>query len=176
LYGLRRSELLALRWDDIDARACTVRIDEGLIGVSGGIAWSEGKTARSRRTIPVDQASMDALTDRRRAQVAERLQAGSGWEHNDLVIATATGRPVVPRNFDHTLRLVVERAGVRRLTSHGLRHTAATHMVAGADDVGELRAAAEVLGHSPDLLLRIYAHTVPESLRTLTDKVGRRGG
>jgi site-specific recombinase XerD len=104
------------------------------------------------------------------------MAAGGTWEDNDLVVATRIGRPVTPRNFDHTLKLVIASADVPRLSSHGLRHTAATHMVRTADDVGELRAAAEVLGHSPDMLLRIYAHTVPESLRALTDKVSRRGG
>lgn len=176
LYGLRRSELLALRWDDVDLDALTVRIDEGLVAVSTGVVWTNGKTARSRRIIPVDPATARALAARRRAQLLERLVAGAGWEDNDLVLATRTGRAVSPSNFDHTLKLVVERAGVPHLSSHGLRHTAATNMVRFADDVGELRAAAEVLGHSPDMLLRIYAHTVPESLRKLTDKVGRRGG
>ena len=176
LYGLRRSELLALRWDDIDVDALTVRIDEGLVAVSTGIVWTAGKTARSRRVIPVDQATVRSLAAHRRAQLAERMAAGTVWEDNDLVFSTRTGRAVSPSNFDHTLRLVIDRAGVPRLSSHGLRHTAATNMVRFADDVGELRAAAEVLGHSPDMLLRIYAHTVPESLRKLTDKVGRRGG
>ena len=50
LYGLRRSELLALRWDDVDARAGTIRIDEGLVPIGKGVEWSPGKTARSRRT------------------------------------------------------------------------------------------------------------------------------
>jgi integrase len=140
------------------------------------VAWTEGKTARSRRVIPLDPATMRAIQGRRRAQIAERMAAGGAWEDYDLVVATRIGRPVTPRNFDHTLKLVIEKAGVPRLSSHGLRHTAATHMVRTADDVGELRAAAEVLGHSPDMLLRIYAHTVPESLRALTDKVSRRGG
>lgn len=86
------------------------------------------------------------------------------------------GRPVTPRNVDHTLRLRIEQSGVPRLSSHGLRHTAATHMVRTAQDVGELRAAADVLGHNPDMLMRTYAHTVPETSRSLTEEVTLRGG
>ncbi len=63
-----------------------------------------------------------------------------------------------------------------RLTSHGLRHTAATHMVRHAADIGEVRAAADLLGHSPDMLMKTYAHVMPESIRTLTDKIGQRSG
>ena len=47
-------------------------------------------------------------------------------------------------------------------------------MVRNASDVGELRAVADVLGHGPDVLLRIYAHTLPGSLRAVTDRIGRR--
>jgi hypothetical protein len=47
-------------------------------------------------------------------------------------------------------------------------------MVRHADDVGEIRAAADLLGHSPDVLMRTYAHVLPESVRTVTDKIGRR--
>lgn len=54
LYGLRRSELLALRWDDLDLKAATLRIDERLVPVVGGTAWTDAKNARSRRLIPLD--------------------------------------------------------------------------------------------------------------------------
>ena len=93
---------------------------------------------------------------------------------NDLVVATRTGAPVSPGNFDQTLERLVAKADVPRLTSHGLRHTAATHMVRYATDLGEIRAAADILGHSPDILMKTYAHVMPESLRTVTDKIGQR--
>ena len=63
---------------------------------------------------------------------------------------------------------------MRRLTSHGLRHTAATHMVRHASDIGEVRAIADILGHSPDMLMKTYAHALPESLRAVTDKAAAR--
>jgi integrase len=75
LYGLRRSEALALKWNDLDTKKGTLRIDEGLIAVSTGAVWSEGKNARSRRVIPLD----------------------------DLIVATHAGRPVMPRSLDRAL-------------------------------------------------------------------------
>jgi len=173
-YGLRRSELLGLRWSAVDLRKQLVRIERALIEVHGRPEWSEGKNARSRRTIQIDAGSSKSLGAHRRAQVLERREAGNLWVDNDLVVATKTGTPVSPGNFDQTLERLVSRAGVRRLTSHGLRRTAATHMLRHADDLGEVRAAADMLGHSPDMMLRTYAQALPESISTVTDKIGRR--
>ena len=90
------------------------------------------------------------------------------------MVASKTGTPVSPGNFDQTLERLVAKAGVPRLTSHGLRHTAATHMVRHAEDIGEMRAAADLLGHSPDMLMKTYAHALPQSIRTVTDKIAQR--
>lgn len=176
LYGLRRSELLALRWDDIDATAKQVRIDEGLVPIAGGVVWTDAKNARSRRIIPIDDETVRALGRHRRRQAEERLLAGSAWEDHDHVVATRDGRPVMPRSFDRTLAVLVGRADLPPLSSHGLRRTAASHMVRGATDLGELRAVADVLGHSPEILLRVYAHALPDSLRSVADRIGRRAG
>jgi integrase len=174
LYGLRRSEALALKWNDLNTVKGTLRIDEGLVAVSSGAAWSDAKNARSRRVIPLDDETLRILTRHRKTQAQERLVAGSKWEDHDLIIATHVGRPVMPRSLDRALEVLIDEAGLPRLTSHGLRHTAATHMVRGAHDVGELRAVADVLGHSPDMLMRIYAHAMPESTRAVADRIGAR--
>jgi integrase len=174
LYGLRRSEMLGLTWSAIDLRKGTVRIERALIEVHGRPEWTEGKNARSRRTIPVDKSVVEALKAHRRFHAEERLVCGADWHDHDLVVATRNGRPVSPGNFDQTLERLVRQAGVTRLTSHGLRHTAATHMVRYASDLGEVRAAADILGHSPDMLMRTYAHVMPESIRTVTEKIEQR--
>jgi integrase len=171
LYGLRRSELLGLTWSAVDLKRGSVRIKQALIEVHGRPEWSEGKNTRSRRTIPIDRSTVAALKEHHRFQNEERLAAGHRWNDFDLVVATRVGRPVSPGNFDQTLERLVKTAGVRRLTSHGLRHTAATHMVRHAADIGEIRAAADLLGHSPDMLMRTYARALPESIRTVTDRI-----
>lgn len=174
LYGLRRSELLGLRWSSVDLDAGTVRIEAALIEVRGRPEWSEGKNARSRRTVPIDPGTVEALVGHRSRQDGEREVAGSEWSDDGVVVATHRGRRVSPGNFDQTLERLVRAAGVPRLTSHGLRHTAATHMVRHAVDIGEIRAAADLLGHSPDVLMRTYAHAMPESVRTVTDRIAKR--
>ena len=174
LYGLRRSEVLALRWDDVDEKAKTLRVDQSLVAVSKGAAWSDAKNERSRRRIPLDDETFRTLSRRRAEQATERLLAGAAWEDDDLIIATRQGRLVLPRSYDRALALLVEKARVPRLTSHGLRHTAATHMVAGATDIGQLRAIADILGHSPDMLMKTYAHAMPASTSAVISAIGRR--
>lgn len=174
LYGLRRSELLALKWDDVDLKTGRLRVDEGLVPIRGGVAWTDAKNARSRRVIPLDAETVTAFAQHRRFQREERLAAGPRWGDHGLVLATRTGSPVLPRSFDRTLSLIVRDAKLPKLSSHGLRHTAATHMVASAKDLGELRAVADILGHSPEILLRVYAHAVPTVVQAVADRIGRR--
>lgn len=173
-YGLRRSELLGLKWDDMDLAARSVRVDEALIEVEGRPVWTEGKNERSRRTFVIDRDTNARLEAHRKFQLEERLLAGADWDDQDMVLATQTGNRVSPGNFDQTLDRLVKKAGVPRLTSHGLRHTAATHMVRQATDLGELRAVADILGHSPEMLMKTYAHALPDSLRAVSDRIGSR--
>ena len=175
-YGLRRSELLALKWNDIDFDAGTLRVDEALVEVWGVATWTNCKNERSRRTISLDQGTLHELAKHHSSQNEEQILVGEEWQNNDLLVATQLGHVVNPGNFKQTLERLVVKAGVRRLTSHGLRHTAATHMVRAATDVGELRAIADVLGHSPDMLMKTYAHALPESVKAVADKIGERSG
>lgn len=104
------------------------------------------------------------------------MLAGAGCVDHDLILTTHSGNPVKPRSFDRTLDVLVKRSGVPRLSSHDLRHTAATHMVSGAADLSELRAVADILEHSPEMRLRVYAHALPASVRSVADRIGQLGG
>ena len=106
-------------------------------------------------------------------QAVERLAAGAESEDNDLIIATRSGRLVLPRSYHRALATIVDKAGLPRLTSHGLRHTAATHMVQSSSDLGGLRAIADLLGHSPEMLMNAYAHALPNSQAAVVDRLRR---
>jgi len=174
LYGLRRSEVLALRWDDLDTEVCSLRIDESVVATNEGAVWGNAKNERSRRTIPIDPDTMRVFARRRAEQAAERLAAGQEWDDQDLILATRTGRLVLPRSYDRALDRIIVKLGLPRLTSHGLRHTAATHMVRNAADVGELRAIADLLGHSPEMLMNTYAHVLPNSQLAVVERLASR--
>ncbi|MDQ3481268.1 MAG: site-specific integrase [Actinomycetota bacterium] len=174
LYGLRRSEVLALHWDALDLEMRTLRIDQSLVAVAKGAAWSDAKNERSRRRIPLDDETLRVLKRRRAEQAEERLLAGAAWRDHDLIIATRQGQLVLPRSYDRALALAIDKARVPPLTSHGLRHTAATHMVAGATDIGQLRAIADILGHSADMLMKTYAHAMPASTAAVVEGIVNR--
>jgi integrase len=130
---------------------------------------------RNRRTSSSTDRNVSVETRRQCCGIfRKRLAAGSDWIDDDLIVLTSTGNRVSPSNFDQTLGRLVAAAGVPRLTSHGLRHTAATHMVRQAADAGELRAVADVLGHSPDMLMKTYAHALPDSIRAVADRIASR--
>jgi integrase len=174
LFGLRRSEVLALRWDDVDANRQTLRIDESLVATNNGSAWGNAKNERSRRLVPLDAETVRGLSKRGAEQAAERLGAGTEWQDTGLIITTRQGGLVFPRSYDRALALIVEHAQLPRITSHGLRHTAATHMVTNSKDLGELRAIADILGHSPEMLLNVYSHALPRRQSAVVARIGDR--
>ena len=94
--GLRQGELLALRWRDVDLDAGTVKVRHTLTLETRELA--EPKTELARRTLRMPASVLEALRDHRRAQVAERLAAGSRWVDLDFVFTTRAGRPLMARN------------------------------------------------------------------------------
>lgn len=92
MYGLRRSELLALYWSNVDLDAGTVAIVAGLVESDGRLVWSDGKNARSPPHSGRPRHD-EALREHGRRQAAERLRAGEAWDDSDLVVANHTGGP-----------------------------------------------------------------------------------
>ena len=170
LYGLRRSELPR-------AASGTASTCDHRIGHDRPKLWSRctadrsgatGKNARSRRTFGdrCRRPSHTSLTEHRRVPSGvSGCVAGQRVARSRSGSCDDDGQPGLTGELRPDARAARRSAaGLPRLTSHGLRHTAATHMVRQAADVGELRAAADVLGHSPDVLIKTYAHVMPESM------------
>ena len=83
--GLRRGELLGLRWIDVDQAAKTVSVRQALLRVDGRLILDRPKTSRSARTIPAPDVVLKHLRDHRTRQVAEQLRAGQRWQDSGLV-------------------------------------------------------------------------------------------
>ena len=98
--GLRRGELLGLRWSDVDLAAGTLTVRQTLLRAGGQLHFAEPKTERSRRTVPVPEQTMALIRAHRRRQAAERLQAGERWQDFGLIFASTIGTPMEPRNVD----------------------------------------------------------------------------
>lgn len=123
--GLRRGELLGLRWSDLDVEAGTVRVARALQRVNGKTEFVEPKSARSRRVVMFPPFVSDVLRVHRARQAAERLAAGPIWHEADLVFTTAEGNPLDGMNLTHRFQRLLERAGVPRRRFHDLRHSCA---------------------------------------------------
>ena len=122
--GMRRNELLGLRWDDYDPHAATLSINRGLVAVGYDLHETRGKTANARRRIDLDPTTVDVLSARQRWQSAEEHAAGvhsRGWMFTDAV-----GEPIHPHALSQSFERIARRAQVRIIRLHDLRHTHGT--------------------------------------------------
>ncbi|PFG75147.1 tyrosine-type recombinase/integrase [Tepidiforma thermophila] len=157
--GMRKGELLALRWRDIDLDNGLLQVSGTLVRIAGDYRIEPPKSASGRRRIPLPQEAVDALRAHRQRQLEERLRAGPAWRELDLVFCRADGYYLNERSVLRWYHELLERAGLPRYRFHDLRHTAAT--VALANGVS-LRETSALLGHSrPSMTLDTYAHAVP---------------
>jgi len=160
LTGLRRGELLALRWKDLSVDSTCIYVVHSLHRLDdGSIVIKEPKTSRSRR--PVDlPSSLVMLLRHYRVQVeAECIVTGKILTEHDFIFSHVDGTTFNPNTVSHTFSKIAARAGISQLRLHDLRHIHATLLLkAGIHP----RVVQERLGHSSiAMTLDIYSHTVP---------------
>lgn len=157
--GLRRGEVLGLRWSDLDLDAATVSIRSTRIRYGSTIATSTPKTARGNRTIALGPATVAALRVWRRTQAADRLLIGSSWQDTGLVVTIADGSAPNPEAFSNLFQKLVKRAGLRPIRLHDLRHSYATSALASGVPV---KVVSQRIGHADvGVTLKVYAHVMP---------------
>lgn len=173
--GLRRGELLGLRWEDVDLEAGTLRVQQTVQRLAGyGLVFGPPKSNRSGRTIPLPQASLQTLRQHRLGQAAERLATGPGWTDSGLVFTSTVGTVVEPRNLSRLFDQLIVQAGVRRIRFHDLRHTCASLLLAQGVPP---RVVMEVLGHSqPAITMDLYSPVMPTALREAAKAMDRALG
>ncbi|PJE99674.1 site-specific integrase [Streptomyces carminius] len=181
--GLRRGEVLALTWDDIDLGRGQLRVRRNLQRIKKELVFGTPKTARSQRTVSLPRRCAAALREHQSAQRAERAAAGLKWDPlphqpSGLVFTTPTGRPTDPRSLNRMLTVLCRNAKVRRVRVHDLRHTCASLLLAQGVDA---RTIMETLGHSTiTMTLDTYAHVMDTTLRAaaerMEDALGPEGG
>jgi integrase len=169
--GLRRGELIALRWEviDFDARILGVRRTGSFFG--GEYVEGPPKSARSRRTIALPEEILSELHRHRAIVNEERLKLGGYWLDEDRVFPGRGGAPIGATTIRKTLNAALERAGLPHVRVHDLRHTAATMLIAAG---GSLLDAQELLGHSTyTFTANTYAHALDEQKRATADRIDR---
>jgi len=157
--GMRRGELLALRWYDVDLAGASLNVERSLEQTrGGGLRFKAPKTKKSRRTISLPPSAVAMLRDHRKAQLELRLQLGIGRHGADaLVFPNDDGAsPISPNCFS-----VMWGRAVPHATFHSLRHAHASALIAGGVDVVTV---SRRLGHSnPTITLSVYAHLFSET-------------
>lgn len=155
--GLRRGELVALRWDAIDEKTGTVAIRGSASYALGEVTEKEPKTGRGR-TIALSPLAIEALRTQKARQAQERLAAGALYVVRGYVFADELGERLHPRAVTSAFRRAAKRLKISTTSFHSLRHTCASWMIGAGVDV---RTAASVLGHaSPTVTLTTYAHLI----------------
>jgi integrase len=169
--GLRRGEALALHWRDVDLDAAVVRVRWTLSRTSAGLELGEPKTEESRRTVPLPVPAVETLRAHRKRQAAEQLAAGSLWQASGLVFTSEIGTPLEPRNVLRRFEALAERASLRGVHLHTLRHSAASFLLAAGTHT---KVVQEHLGHSSYAITAdIYSHVAPVQQREAADKLGQ---
>ena len=124
LYGLRRGEVLGLRWSDIDGD--TIHVRQQVQRIKGQLHFGPVKTRAGNRDLPLLGLAARALADRHEAQQHDRERLGAAWSDTGLIFTTRTGRPVEPRNLVRSFARICDDNGIRRIRVHALRHTNAS--------------------------------------------------
>ena len=156
--GLRRGELLGLKWEDIDWAQEIIRVRRQVARVNGKIVEAPLKTRNSYRTVSI---SADAI---------EVLKTQKAKTNDEYVFPSPTGGPISPDSVLHMLHRVLERAGLPKVRFHDLRHTFATLALQNGVDI---KTVSGMLGHySAGFTLDTYAHVTTAAQREAANTMG----
>ena len=157
--GLRRGELLGLKWEDIDLERGDLRVRRQIARINGEVVEAPLKTKNAYRTLPLAEDTIGVLEQQK------KKVGSSPW-----VFSSPTGGPISPDSVLHMLHRVLKRAGLPRIRFHDLRHTFATLALQNGVDV---KTVSGMLGHfSAGFTLDTYAHVTTASQRQAAKTMG----
>lgn len=161
--GLRRGELIGLRWSDIDFERGTLTVARTQTRTEDckWIIGDSAKSGTSHRTIKLPLVCLAALRHHRVEQVKRRLLLGADWQDTGAVFDFGDGRHIPdPDLINRRFRSIIRALALPTITPHGLRHTAATNALRRGVPV---HVVAQMLGHAdPSITLRVYAHVLAD--------------
>lgn len=161
--GMRRGELLGLRWTDLDLDSRRASISQTVIVVVNEgrheVQFGSPKTERGRRAVALDAKTVAALKSHKAAQAEIRLLLGASYRDRQLVFCQPDGAPLHPERFSRTFASRVRQHGMRKIRLHDLRHT---HATLGLEKGIHPRIMQERLGHANvGITLGTYSHVNP---------------
>ena len=168
LTGLRRGELLGLRWQDVDLETGVLHVRQILervpnpqgTGKKTVLVFLDPKTEHSRRTVALPAECIIALRQHRARQAEEKLRLGAGYGDRGLVFAQEDGRPIDPRTMNRYFTQALKRSGLPAIRLHDARHTYATWMLQTGVP---MKVVSDQLGHSSiTMTADVYSHVTRE--------------
>jgi integrase len=169
LYGMRRGEVLGLRWSDIEDNR--IRVRQQVQRIKGKLIMGPVKTRAGRRDLPLLGLADDALMIRRGTQFLDSERLGDAWTDTGLVFTTRTGLPLEPRNLNRSFERICDANGIRRIKVHAMRHTAASLLkVLGVPP----KDVQVILGHAhASTTNQIYTHVDETAMRDALTRLNR---
>ena len=169
ITGMRKGEILGLRWEDVDLQKGIIQVKQTLQRVNGKLVFIQPKSQQSRRQITIPAVVVEELRKHRARQLEEKLLAGERWKESGLVFTTRVGTPIDPRNLSRNFYIILKRAGLPRIRFHDLRHTTATLLLIQGTHP---KIVQELLGHSQiSLTLDVYSHVIPSMQKEAIDQL-----
>lgn len=170
--GMRRSEILGLKWDDIDWERKTIHVQRSLKVENKQKVISEVKTDSSRRMISLFDEDVDHLRQHRIEQLEQRMVLGPEFNPENLVFVRRDGESILPSNFSRDWAEFLKKHELPHIPLHGSRHTHATLMLA----LGiHPKVVQERLGHgSIRITMDLYSHVLPGMQEEAVKKLERR--
>ena len=158
--GMRRSELLALQWSDIDLLLCQIYVTRTLHHLrDGNIVFRAPKTAKGRRMVALPPSAVSVLREHKEKQKLDRAMLGIPLKDDDLVFSDVEGKPLLPNTVTHAWIRLVRRTGLNGVRLHDARHSHASLMLKTGTHP---KIVQERLGHSSiTITLDTYRHIAP---------------
>lgn len=171
--GMRRSELLALRWSDIDLILCQLYGNRTLHQLrTGEIIYRQPKTEKGRRQIALSPSTALVLKEHRETQEQLMQAQGITLNNDSLVFSQIDGKPLLPDSITHAWMKLARRSGLHGIRLHDARHTHASLMLKQGIHP---KIVQERLGHSSiQITLDTYSHVTPglqEAAATRFDEI-----
>lgn len=164
--GLRRGEVLGLRWQDVDLDDSTLRVCQAVKAMTGPLTIGKPKNGK-QRSLSVSPWVAETLRRHRADQAARRLSLGAAWHDLDLVCDRGDGRPKHPNAVSRAFGELMDKAGLPKVTFHGLRHGQATLLYSLGVD---LKTTSERLGHANiGITADLYTHVLKDMDRKAAD-------
>ncbi|MFI0711677.1 tyrosine-type recombinase/integrase [Streptomyces inhibens] len=168
--GLRRGEVLGLRWSDVDLDGRVIRISNQVQRIGGKLYQDTTKTGKIR-PVPLPLICVAALRWHRLRQTHEAEKRGTALSSAGLVFTTRSGRPIEPRNLNRSFSRLTASAGLRSIRLHDARHGCATLLTAAGVAP---RVLMEILGHSQiSMTMDVYTHVAQDTQREAISHMDR---